>query len=69
MRDSFGRTIDYLRVSITEQCNLRCRYCMPETAGDSSSSHYLMTFDEIAAAVSPGELVGNRGVELSGAVT
>lgn len=30
MRDSLGRNIDYLRVSITDRCNLRCRYCMPE---------------------------------------
>ena len=29
MKDSFGRTIDYLRVSVTDRCNLRCRYCMP----------------------------------------
>ena len=28
MRDSFGRTIDYLRLSVTERCDLRCRYCM-----------------------------------------
>lgn len=30
MRDSFGRDIDYMRISITDRCNLRCRYCMPE---------------------------------------
>ena len=29
MRDQFGRTIDYMRLSITDRCNLRCRYCMP----------------------------------------
>ena len=29
MKDHYGRTIDYLRVSITDRCNLRCRYCMP----------------------------------------
>lgn len=29
MRDQFGRTIDYMRISITDRCNLRCRYCMP----------------------------------------
>ncbi|MCJ7765145.1 MAG: GTP 3',8-cyclase MoaA, partial [Thiovulaceae bacterium] len=28
--DSFGRTVDYLRVSVTERCNFRCQYCMPE---------------------------------------
>ena len=30
MLDSFGRTIDYLRLSITDRCDLRCKYCMPE---------------------------------------
>ena len=29
MTDQWGRTIDYLRVSVTDRCNLRCRYCMP----------------------------------------
>ena len=29
MKDQYGRDIDYLRVSITDRCNLRCRYCMP----------------------------------------
>ena len=32
MLDQFGRKIDYLRVSITDRCNLRCRYCMPDVA-------------------------------------
>ena len=36
LRDSYGRTIDYLRISITDQCNLRCRYCMPGQDGISS---------------------------------
>lgn len=30
MRDQWNREIDYLRISITDRCNLRCRYCMPE---------------------------------------
>ena len=32
MIDQFGRSIDYLRISITDRCNLRCRYCMPQGA-------------------------------------
>lgn len=32
--DTFGRTIDYLRVSVTKQCNFRCQYCMPHTPKD-----------------------------------
>lgn len=34
MTDSFGRNINYLRVSLTDRCNLRCRYCMPEKGID-----------------------------------
>lgn len=30
MKDTFGREINYLRISVTDKCNLRCRYCMPE---------------------------------------
>ena len=30
VKDGYGRTIDYLRISITDRCNLRCTYCMPE---------------------------------------
>ena len=30
MKDSHGRTIDYLRISLTDRCNFRCIYCMPE---------------------------------------
>ena len=29
MKDALGRTIDYMRISITDRCNLRCKYCMP----------------------------------------
>ena len=38
MQDSFGRTITYLRLSVTDLCNLRCRYCMEE-AGVPKRSH------------------------------
>ena len=30
MIDQYGRTIDYLRISVTDRCNLRCKYCMPD---------------------------------------
>ena len=41
MIDGYGRTIDYVRISVTDRCNLRCVYCMPEAnrwcAGDCRS--------------------------------
>lgn len=47
MTDNQGRTIDYLRISVTDRCNLRCIYCMPEEGIESISHSQIMTFDEI----------------------
>ena len=47
MRDAYGRTIDYLRVSVTDRCNLRCRYCMPESGVPMLSHDQILTYDEI----------------------
>lgn len=49
MKDSFGRTIDYIRISITDRCNLRCVYCMPEEGVESMSHSEILTFDELTA--------------------
>lgn len=46
MRDRFGREIDYMRISITDRCNLRCRYCMPEGIEQVPMSE-LLTYEEI----------------------
>ncbi|QRW22360.1 molybdenum cofactor biosynthesis protein [Rhizoctonia solani] len=45
--DSFGRKHDYLRISLTERCNLRCRYCMPEEGAPLSPSGNILTNDEV----------------------
>lgn len=45
--DSFGRTHDYLRISLTDNCNFRCFYCMPEENYDFSQAAHLMQTDEI----------------------
>lgn len=47
MKDKYGRDITYLRISITDECNLRCLYCMPEEAGSAAKSCSLMSVDEI----------------------
>ena len=47
MTDSFGRNIDYIRISVTDRCNLRCVYCMPEEGVESISHNAILTFDEI----------------------
>ena len=57
MRDGFGREIDYMRISVTDRCNLRCRYCMPDGV-PLTSMEKILTFEEIKlvcqAAVSLG---------------
>ena len=45
------RTISYVRISVTDRCNLRCRYCMPEDQDFLDGSH-LLGFDEIVAVAS-----------------
>ena len=46
LKDKFGREIYYLRVSVTDRCNLRCRYCMPEDI--PSISHYeILRFEDV----------------------
>lgn len=58
MRDSFGREIRYLRLSITDRCNLRCRYCMPNEGVPPTAHDDLLRYEELlriaAAAVSLG---------------
>ena len=45
MKDTFGRNIDYLRISITQRCNLACTYCMPKEISEEKED--VLTYDEI----------------------
>ncbi|CAG8529063.1 1070_t:CDS:2, partial [Diversispora eburnea] len=47
LTDRFSRQHTYLRISLTEKCNLRCTYCMPEEGVDLTPSHKLLSFEEI----------------------
>lgn len=64
--DSFGRRIDYLRISVTDRCNLRCMYCMPPGGIEWKSHEDILTFEEIErfAAVAAGE--GISKIRLTG---
>ena len=64
--DSFGRTVDYLRISVTDRCNERCLYCMPEgyTGWERQPNH--LTADEIARAVRVAAGMGFRKFRLTG---
>lgn len=47
MKDRFGRKIDYIRLSLTDRCNLRCTYCMPEEGVDLMDHDDIMTYEEL----------------------
>lgn len=47
LSDSFGRKHDYLRLSLTERCNLRCSYCMPEEGIQLTRSEDCLSFEEL----------------------
>ena len=66
MRDRFGRTIDYMRVSVTDRCNLRCVYCMPAEGVASVPHEQILTFDEIARICGIGAELGIRRIKLTG---
>ena len=65
MIDGFGRNIDYLRISVTDRCNFRCTYCMPEQ--QSFLPHRdLLTYDEILVLVERFIAHGIRKIRLTG---
>ena len=64
--DSFGRDITYLRVSVTDRCNFRCQYCMPEDGVDFEERQDLLTADEIEEVVGIFVDDGVRKVRLTG---
>lgn len=47
MLDQYSRNIDYIRISVTDRCNLRCIYCMPQTRKTYLRQEELLTYDEI----------------------
>ena len=66
MIDRLGRDITYLRISLTDKCNLRCRYCMPEEGVCRRQHHEMMNEDEIVTAVEVAASLGIRKIRLTG---
>ena len=66
MKDRFGREIDYLRISITDRCNLRCVYCMPENGVVQISHEEILTYDEIIRISRCMTGLGIRKIKLTG---
>lgn len=66
LTDAFGRPIDYFRISVTDRCNLRCAYCLPEHGVDWLPRQELLNKDEIVRVVKAGARLGIRKVRLTG---
>ena len=66
MIDALGRNITYLRISVTDKCNLRCRYCMPEEGVCKRNHADMMTEDEIIRAVEVAAELGITKVRITG---
>ncbi len=66
MIDSYNRKIDYLRISVTDRCNLRCIYCMPEKGIDLLPHNEILTFEEIIKIVKASSKLGINKIRLTG---
>ena len=66
MKDRYGREIDYLRISITDRCNLRCIYCMPEAGICQTSHDEILTYDEIQRVCRCMTSLGIKKIKLTG---
>lgn len=66
MKDRFGRDITYLRISVTDLCNLRCKYCMPESGVESLCHSDILSLEEIVEIVNVAAKNGITKIRLTG---
>jgi len=66
MLDSYGRKINYLRLSVTDKCNLRCRYCMPAEGVSKRDHADMLTEEEMISAVEAAASLGITKLRISG---
>ncbi len=66
LQDRFNRLISYLRISVTDRCNFRCVYCMPEEGIELSPRAEILSFEEIARIARVGATLGLRKIRLTG---
>lgn len=65
-RDSYGRLIEYIRVSVTDRCNFRCRYCMPAAGLDWLPRSSILSYEEIARVIAQLAPLGLRRIRITG---
>ncbi|MBM2840997.1 MAG: MoaA, partial [Bacteroidetes bacterium] len=63
--DQYGRLHDYLRISVSDRCNLRCRYCMPDEGLELKPRRDLLTFEEIEQLATIFAGIGVRKIRLT----
>jgi cyclic pyranopterin phosphate synthase len=66
LKDGYGRIIDYLRISLTDKCNLRCSYCMPKEGIQHVAHSDILTLEEIGRLASVMKDLGIKRVRLTG---
>ena len=66
MLDNYNRKIDYLRISVTDRCNLRCVYCMPEDGVEMLDHNEILNFDEIIEVTKAAVRKGVEKVRITG---
>ncbi len=66
MNDNRGRQIDYLRISVTDRCNLRCRYCMPEEGTELFSHEEMLSLEELVQVCRCAAGLGISRIKLTG---
>jgi cyclic pyranopterin phosphate synthase len=66
LTDPFNRRIDYIRVSVTDRCNFRCVYCMPEEGAPICASEALLSFEEMGRVLASARKLGFQKVRLTG---
>ena len=66
LRDGYRRKVDYLRISVTDRCNLRCIYCLPERGAVLKPAEDILTFEEIAWVAGLATRIGINKIKITG---
>lgn len=66
MKDLYNREIDYLRISVTDRCNLKCLYCVPEDGIECVPADEVLSFDEIVMICEQAAALGIRKIKITG---
>ena len=66
MKDQYGRTINYMRISVTDKCNNRCKYCMPPEGVEDLGHNTILKYEEIERIVKAAVSLGITKYRLTG---